>query len=525
LSLREKPFHEKLDLLMTAFGVSNSKLARQLSVDPSLISRWRTGKRRPPQGSQYLEAVAAYFARHFQAGYQKAALREIIGLPDEQKTSLAQMEAFLLAWLSGQAAPPGERFAETFLERLEACSPMKRPSVPVTPAREDPAGTLHTVEVFYGVEGKRQGVIRFLSAVAAREKPGTLLLYSEESMDWMTGDRSFLARFVPLFFDVIQKGNRVKIVHVVQRDLAELLAAIDFWLPLYLTGAIEPYYCPPYHDHFFRRTVFIAPGTAALTANSLAGAEDQAPNLLFQDDNMVNHLAKEFYRFLDICRPLVRVFTDHYPSGLAETLTAFEEQPGNCIRLSSTLSSITMGEGLVSRLQQRMGIEEGKRQELLSLHWKRTRAFAANLNGHRHVEIVTLPALEEIVGGVVPAEKIDPLGGPDWFYTVEEYESHLVNIIHLLKTCPNFHLYLSHRSPFLNVRIAVKEEAGVMVIKTTPPPAVFAFSQGNMVQAFYCYLEEVIRGLPPRQRDRQQVIETLSAIVQGLQRLRSSAAS
>ncbi|MDW7661634.1 MAG: hypothetical protein SCL54_09485, partial [Bacillota bacterium] len=52
---------DKLNLLMNFFEISNSKLARAISVDPSLISRWRTGDRVPSKSSNHFHALGCYF--------------------------------------------------------------------------------------------------------------------------------------------------------------------------------------------------------------------------------------------------------------------------------------------------------------------------------------------------------------------------------------------------------------------------------------------------------------------------------
>ena len=44
------PFAEKLSFLMHITETSNKELAAELSVDPSLISLMRTGKRNLPRG-------------------------------------------------------------------------------------------------------------------------------------------------------------------------------------------------------------------------------------------------------------------------------------------------------------------------------------------------------------------------------------------------------------------------------------------------------------------------------------------
>ena len=51
-------FSEKLDLLMSLTGTSNSALGRALSYDPSYISRVRAGKRGLPRRQPFLQPAS-----------------------------------------------------------------------------------------------------------------------------------------------------------------------------------------------------------------------------------------------------------------------------------------------------------------------------------------------------------------------------------------------------------------------------------------------------------------------------------
>ena len=50
------------------------------------------------------------------------------------------------------------------------------------------------VSTHYGIAGKRRAVLLFLSEVALRDKPQTLLLHSSEEMSWMVADPVFTQR-------------------------------------------------------------------------------------------------------------------------------------------------------------------------------------------------------------------------------------------------------------------------------------------------------------------------------------------
>ena len=79
------------------------------------------------------------------------------------------------------------------------------------------------VKIYKGIEGKRKGVSDFLSLIIEENQPQTLLLFSDEDMEWLTGDTLFKEKWKELLIQVILKGNRIKIIHTVSRNLYEML--------------------------------------------------------------------------------------------------------------------------------------------------------------------------------------------------------------------------------------------------------------------------------------------------------------
>ena len=75
----------------------------------------------------------------------------------------------------------------------------------------------------------------------------------------MTADADYAQLWARLMVRVLTRGNRIKIIHTISRDLGEMLSAISQWMPLYMIGAIEPYFYPKKRDGIFKRTLFIAP--------------------------------------------------------------------------------------------------------------------------------------------------------------------------------------------------------------------------------------------------------------------------
>ena len=63
-------FAERFDALMNIAEVSNSRLGREVGIDPSHIGRLRSGARPLPKRHEFLPAMCTYLATHVQKEYQ-----------------------------------------------------------------------------------------------------------------------------------------------------------------------------------------------------------------------------------------------------------------------------------------------------------------------------------------------------------------------------------------------------------------------------------------------------------------------
>ena len=72
-------FHQKLNLLMDQFHISNSKLSKELNVDASLVSRWRNGQRIPSTRSAHLPIIASYFLTQHGYSYKSGTVDSCTG--------------------------------------------------------------------------------------------------------------------------------------------------------------------------------------------------------------------------------------------------------------------------------------------------------------------------------------------------------------------------------------------------------------------------------------------------------------
>ncbi len=332
---------EKLDILMKITDTKNSALGRALSFDPSYIGRIRTGKRGIPKHMPFIEPAAAFFSRNIKTEYQEKLISEIIckgrALPNDKK----KLEALICAWLLEDApGKPDSGSIDLLLHELSSANPSNIPDI-LSDIRVDLSIDTELKGInsfFYGNEGKREVTELFLKRLCLIEKPHSLLLFSDEDMAWLYEDPIFAKKWAGYLIKLLSTGSHIKIIHTINRNLNDLMEAIQKWLPLYIIGDIEPYYYPKLRDGIYHRTLFLAKGEYAITSDSIGNYTDDMPNIFINEKKALYGLEKEFNNFLSLCVPLMKIYKNGNKNKLKTIINRFTKSKNEIFFLQGTKS-------------------------------------------------------------------------------------------------------------------------------------------------------------------------------------------
>lgn len=503
-------FHEKLDFLMNITKTSNSLLAQNTFLDASHISRLRRGERKLVKDADYLKKMAAYFARQCVEEYQQKALLEVIQKPAALLQNPKNKTQLIYSWLLDDGSEDTAA-VHGFLDdiaNIQFKKPLNEASLPYPEANSNHCD----VSLYYGNEGKRQAVLGFLSLVLESQQKSTLLLHSDESIDWLIEDLSFLAAWAEMLEKIIMQGNKIKIIHVVSRNLDEMLEGLTKWMPLYITGAIEPYYYPKKRDGVFQKTLFVAPGIAAVTSTSINIMGKKTVNILLKDMDAVSALTEEFNGYLNLCKPLMRIFTANDQLEYLTTLEEFEKEPADAIVKAGYLSMATMPASVAEAMINRSN--DFIKQDLMDSFYKRKVGFEHNLQNNCFYEIIQLPDIAVVQAGKADVGFTGLQDSVKMFYNPEEYRAHLEKIIQLLLQFDNYQVHINKNIKDNEYRLYVKEDLGAIIIKATTPHAIFAINESNLTAAFWDYLSIIYK---ENKSEKQYVIRQLQKFIDELQ--------
>ncbi len=471
-------FADRFDALMRIAEVSNSLLGRAISMNSSHIGRLRSGARPLPKKHEFLSPICLYLADHIKKEYQRTALQKLTEIENVALRSSDTTARFLENWLLEKAQ---DTSAAT--DRLIAGFSRMAANAAAIPASKLEAEPPQRIDAYlYGNAGKRRSVEQFFLMILQEKQPQTLLLFSDENMAWLYEDDAFAARWTNLFTRVLMKGNRVRIIHTVSRDINEMLEAVTKWIPIYMTGMIEPYCYPRLRDGVFQRTLFIAPKTAAVVSSSVMKDTDGMLNIFLTDNAAVRALVTEFDRYFALCRPLMHVYSNHEAGDLLRAANSLAAADRNACLCSATPPLFAMPEGLAKELSERTG------SDALMAQWKKSLAtFRRNIKKQRLFVALPEPKLALCTPESQRLPMAEILGAQDFVYTAEQYRSHIERLKKLAEQYENLTVAFKHEITS-NLLIYIKEDAGVIMAKTDPPMTAFIISERNMTSAFWDYL-------------------------------------
>ncbi|GHV46694.1 hypothetical protein AGMMS49546_35150 [Spirochaetia bacterium] len=486
---KTKAFSEKLDVLMETLGISNSGLARAVNIDSSAISRYRSGTRLPVASSGFIEKVSWYFCDlGMKKTHQRIVMMELVGYNTGAET-ITREELYnnLHSWLAETETADGAKGMAGFLDgvnnfQFSGFTPI--PLEQIAPL----AGEEQGKESYWGIEGLQKAVIRFLYHVAIQKEKQTLYLHSDQSMTWMIIDPKFTAIWASLMVHCLVRGHTITIIHAINRDDKELMAAIARWVPLYLIGGIKPYYFRSLEQSRYRNTMFIARSLSCITSSCLAGMEDKTEYLYDTDPRRLSVIEEQYQRLLAASNSLSTIFTASTFKNFEPYLSAFWLQENDITTLYPSLSLGTMNEALLQSMLKRVKVPDEEKQKILDYYNKNEKWTLRQIAGGHLDELVCIANKTDIAAGKVFADIPLWLLSKPLAYTTEEYHAHLDYISHIEKHNSNFRLWRLSANPFHNIKILHKKNTQTLIIKTDEPWAAFSFENPHMCGGFDNFL-------------------------------------
>ena len=513
LPLSSKPlsrFGEKLHLLLGFTRVSNARLARELHVDPSYISRFRSGSRAPDPQNPLIDKTAQYMARRIAEQGLEQELSEFLHLPH----GTSHIEQTLGEWLRNDSLPAANFRLEQLVDALRLAEPYTPPPETV---RQSPPLQLPSLPeaqcctgryAFWGYQGLRMGILHML-ALAQKDPSPVLYLYSDMGLNWMLDDPDFFNIWTSTLRKMLERGGCLHIIHSEVLRLPEIIAGIERELPMYMTGRVNAYCCHKARNERFSMFRLVLSGHASLTATSVRGTEDAAEYLYCIESRHVTYAVEQFLTLLDASSPVLQILCPEPLEQHRQLMSRMITQNGDITIFTPSLFEGSLNESLCLELLRSNRLPTPVQRELLPRMLHRTQLFHHELTRGRLTEFVYLAPPDEVAAGKVLSGAMTLLmSDPTLVYTPAVYAAHLRYMAQLLRSRNQFHVHLLPQLIFHKMQVHVKNGVGTTLLTQASPTRTIMLLYPELCKAVEQFCVSLYTGICTREY-REQTIDHL----------------
>lgn len=529
-------FSTRLKELMSAVETSNSKLAKALNVDASLIYKWLHNKTIPPCNSPYIDLISKYITKNIINSHQFNIIRNLakVYLPCcEEITESNILDSVKKMLLESQGYSIKMRKAIT----NNVSKKCQKPLFIKSHANSNIINTININElignnIFSNVQvisGHKEVLIAAIDLLneANRAKPEI----NDPILMTITSDVYKPAYYPELSFswkvlldDVLEKGWNITYLIKTNNNNIRNLKIINDMLIAISTGRCQIYYNnntefnPPLE-------IILVPKSGVLLFLSSFDNYQFDIAFLVKDSAAINTFKEYFYQISASAKPLLR---SSNPLESVESQIEYSEAEtalGNKFCINLGLTTITIPLSLYENYLQRSTISNEERTKKILCHKSRIKSFEAQVKQYKFRDIIAYEALDNLVNKCEYSLYDKYYISSDITFSKNDAITHLLNIIQLLKSYENFEIGLVSKEQIKTLPITnwmVKENSAVVLftflldsadihestdnVKTARG---FTITEPNIVKSFESYFNNLWNSIEPLKKDKNEVIKLL----------------
>lgn len=499
-------FGEKLNAIMNMLELSNVRLGKIINVDPSHISRFRNGVRTPRSNMLLINLICDELLLRI---VEQNKINELAKLMNVNPLNLVDNEIrseLFRNWLCDFDLNNHIDSLDILLDSIDSFSLNNNVLLPEIDSFLDSSIIDANKTTYWHYTGLQEAVLRFLGDVIIN-KVSEIWLYSDQNMNWLINDDNYRLKWLALMTACVKNKTKIKIIHNIDRVTEEMLSGIINWMPLYMSGLIEPYVCQKNNDARFSHTIFLSPGKASIYASLIRDNEDLGWYEYFDSPDKLEAIKAEYNCLISLSKPLLKTYVNRERFMIYENNLKVNNSDLHV--MLSSLSLGTMPPKLLDEILKRNKISSSEQQVIKTYYNNWHYKAQETLKNNNVWEYIPIPNDEKLFNGLVKIGLGSLALSKEIYYTPEEFSKHIDAIITLINENTNYHLLILPELPFSDLQI-IRQNNYVIIIKENTPYVAFVFTHPYMIKTFDEYFDSLYKKhFSNRTSIKQQLIKYL----------------
>ncbi|WP_432665569.1 helix-turn-helix transcriptional regulator [Wukongibacter baidiensis] len=520
-------FGKCLEQLLDILNISGIRIAKAINVDPSLVSKWKNGKRVVSPNSNYLDRISYYLSCNVTNESQERSIRDLatsLNIPAHFERSM-HLKEYIYEILSTANQTSNIKYCKPRVENFSSKVNIASENIADLKVYESHPFTFKTLSASYnfpknfelivGHENIIKAGLDLLDSAAESasliKDPIYITFYT--NFDSFSNFEETYSEWIKILDRVLDKGNRIiKIIRLNESNIRNL-KIIDEGINCIKSGRYYPYYIKNYHSLNGAVEFIIVPAIGALICLGSDSLNRFNNAFLVKDNDAINVLKGLLDQTLKQSLPLANTYNNG-KLNFYHSLTKAEERIGNRYLYNSNLSDITVPHGLFSKyLKKRMDLSNNQISDRLICHKRRLEAFSRQIKNYVYYDIYSKSSIEDLIKTssyfrfkTEPSDVLEHL--ENIVHMLEKYDNYkiglMTNDLAGYFPCPSYMIKESH-SVFLQCQSIQNDKAtaedtrfkNILDISITEPTLVFSH------QNLFMNLWEQI---PPINKEKSSVI-------------------
>lgn len=303
-----KIFSEKFDIVIKTLNINVNDLANHMNFDASHIYRIRQGSRKPNDLTGFVNNFCDYVNNHLSDSGIDNLSKTIPNINENRLED--SLSKWLLDYSMNISEEPDSNSISNFLDKLNEFDlgkyikaihfdELKIPTIPFfKPLSKN----------YYGVVQMRTGEIDFFKATALSKSTEPIFMHSDMPMMEMSKDMDFNRKWMFGIAANLKKGLTLNIIHNLDRPFDELMLGLEAWIPIYMTGQVNPFYLPDASPKNYHHLTYVS-GVCALKGECVHGDDNSGKYYLTSNKKELAYYRQFSNSLLKNAKPLMEIYT------------------------------------------------------------------------------------------------------------------------------------------------------------------------------------------------------------------------
>lgn len=535
-------FSTCISQLLNILNVSSNKLAKSINVDPSLVSRWKTGKRKISDESSYLKPMADHFSDKIFNDYQKTSIINIaskFNLPIDIRCSNNMSEYIYILMVSSIQSSVhfkdyskntcnstlNEKFKADFLLNenvsFSSCNINNKSSH----MQQFSFGNNEYISSFEVITGHSNVInvgINLLKSLP--KKPDlineSILITFLTEIDSFSNFENTYYEWNNALIDVQKKGWNINKLININENINRNMKIINEFLVNIMSKRYHPYYLNKYDSIMKLREFIIIPSVGTLVCLCSENPSKINSAFLIKDAQASKVLKGAFDLCIEHTKPLINSrFTTQNISLLTE-IENYEKLRGDRFTFNCCLNYELIPMELIEKFLF-LDKEKMPQKEIFKRDYqykKIKKAFDMQIKNYKFLNIYSKSFIENLIkvskSPLTPIETSDILKFfENIVFTLKKYDNYSIGLLNDDKAecLSNFSWMVKDSNVLLTNYVNTnKEDCSKSYVSISEP---------NIVNTFKKYFDELWSEIAPINKEKESVISWFQAQIKGLSNL------